>query len=404
MFENLSRVMAQNGGEYVAKVRKAMALNGDAESIRFMENLANGNDWTKMADEEVGSRVARLVVGAYDFTGLPEWVQGSGLAPFVRLARWSIEQTNNFAKFVVEPAARGNYKPLFLSLGGGMVGGQVINMVREQISNKELTIPGVQEIAAADTTNAEKISPLIYRAMAMASLTGTAGILSDLTRTVFDTKYQNFTHGFKYPAVEVVGNVATRTMQAVSEMTKPGGDIIGTLGQLGQVMLTENVQIARVLNNNIPRVFSGRTDAAKRLDTASKRRDLRVFNMTHGLPNTDSAIQRSSSTLRSGPIEEYKNIDTLDELIERSTPEQYKRIVDTAYSRAGGHPHRVLKEMRKAIGPNYNATPSLENPIELQMFHTWMSKLRSKQEADALVQGEVLKASLRDSKRDFLGI
>jgi len=277
--ELASRGLSQSIGTFIGDSQRALARAGNREAVEFLTKL--GSDWDSLSREELGTRIGQLFQGRYDITNLPRWALDSPVAPFVGMMKWSIEQANNFRKFVVAPALRGNLAPAAMTLIGGLGGGLVLNELRQMIGGSPSQVPTWKEIEQAD----DKTEAVAYKLISAAQVTGTAGIFSEMLKQVYESMSGRLPQGFRYPLFSVAGDITQRFTSAAKAVAD-GEDIGLVTAALMRDIMKTHVQILRTLHNQLGQLGVGEiapgVDPAKAVTQQRQRRDLRMFERLRG--------------------------------------------------------------------------------------------------------------------------
>ncbi len=269
--ENFGRGLSQNIGEYIARTNTALAQSGNKRANDFLDRVAP--NWRTLSEAELGTRIGQLFQGRYDATNLPQWLSDSPAAPFFSLARWNIEQWNNFREFAIKPARNGDPVPLISMLVAGIAGGVGIKEIREALSGRKSKIATLKEIAEAPEGSA-KYKEMVRYLGNLAQLSGTIGIVGEIGNMALDAASKDRPAAPSMPALEIVSDIIPRLIAAGIAMMD-GQDPLTVIAQVGRDIGNEHVSAYRFMENNLGR--TGAWDFAKaELDAANDRRDFRV--------------------------------------------------------------------------------------------------------------------------------
>ena len=371
MLENFSRGLSQSGAEYLIPLHLELAKAGDTKSIKLLKGLANNRDYTKLSVEQLASRLLDIGgQGTYDVRGLPVWMIDSQLAPFFKLAKWNVEQTHNFYKHVLLPAAKGeNYTPLFATLIGGTIGGYMAKELREFLNNKRTNIPSLVEIANAPD-DAQKLPAAVYNYAAAAAYSGYAGLIGDLAKSTLDIAHKNRPQGFNYPLAELTGDALAHIAAAVDAI-KEGEDILKVMPELSKNLFAKNMQVGRLAYNWLG-------DITKREDTAA-RRDLRVFKQLSGEELPSQII----------PSPDYEDLDAKRF---KQTPDLQEAVdllpslLTEAIEKAKGSPEKLKQELRKLKANSYQTMPNPDSmPLSFAQYIVYLQKTKGNEEASEVL-------------------
>lgn len=388
--EKGSRVLSQSIGEFIGQAQRKLARAGAGNARKFLEKL--GSDWDTISDEELGTRVAQLMQGRYDITNLPEWIRSSPLAPFVTMMRWSTEQANNFSKFVIEPARRGDYKPLAMTLVGGIGGGLVIEEMREQISGKEGYTPNLKELEEG-AGKPGFVDAITYKMMSAAQVTGTLGIFSEIMKQLYEAATGRMPQGFRYPVLGVFGDILQRFTAAAKGITD-GEDWTAITSQLVADVTSRHVQAARIIKNQL-----GRTGIAGEEDykQAEQRRDRAVFERMEGVPQPASVTTPPS----------YSRLTEKKQLDRASVGEAAQAVpalVKRAVQQAQGDPEILRSQLRRlrTIG-GLDSMPSPETvPGRFMAYYDWVRRTQGEDVAKVLLSEFLRKQAEGSVKRALI--
>lgn len=269
--ENFGRGLSQNIGEYIARTNTALAKSGNKRATEFLNRVAP--NWRTLSEAELGTRIGQLFQGRYDATNLPQWLSDSPAAPFFSLARWNIEQWNNFREFAIKPARNGDPVPLITMLVAGIAGGVGIKEVREALSGRKSKIATLKEIAEAPEGSAKYKEAVRYLGN-LAQLSGTMGIVSEMSNWGLDIASKDMPAAASMPALEVTRDIIPRLIAAGNAMMD-GEDPLTVITQVSRDIGNEHVSAYRFIEGNLGRtgVWS---EAGEDLADANARRDLRV--------------------------------------------------------------------------------------------------------------------------------
>ena len=382
--EGVARGLTNELGYLINESRLSLARKGSAEDIKWYNDMGV-KDWETRAVDDVGKEVAarftELNQGTYDYRGLPRWAIEGSISPFVSLAKWNIEQFNNWNKLVVNPAKNGNYTPLLMSTVGAVVGGVAVEELRKMINNRK----------PAQLTNEEwwnTKEDTTYKLAALASLAGYAGIVGELTKTVaLDMPRGNRPQGFTFPLTETIANTGDRIgqlMQALDENISPSEALVPFI----QGLLTDNIQMARIGNRLNERIND--PTAATQADAG---RDARVYKQAVKGEYVSSTAARANAMLR--PEERtFKKTESIEE-----AAAILPKIVEDAIKRSGGDYEKLQKEFERMKGNSVQTFPSPETqPVEFAKQYAWFVQSQGKEAADKAVQDFMRRRAVNKEK------
>ena len=378
--ENFGRGLSQNIGEYIARTNSALAKSGNKRSARFLDQVAP--NWRSLSDAELGTRIGQLFQGKYDATNLPQWLSDSPAAPFFSLARWNIEQWNNFREFAIKPARNGDPAPLISMTLAGLVGGVGIKEIREALSGRKSKIATLKEIMEAPEGSAKYKEAVRYFGN-LAQLSGTMGIVSEMSNWGLDIASKDMPAAASMPALEVTRDIIPRLI-AAGNAIMDGEDPLTVITQVGRDIGNEHVSAYRFIENNL-----GRTgvwdEAGEDLADANARRDLRVGKRLRGEP-IKAAVQL--------PID-YSRAEERAVEKTRDIPEMINKARELrADIKADPDRENRERRLRSAAASRPSYMPSREN--NPKAFREQLDFVRRTQGEDKA--NELLKRYLRDKK------
>lgn len=378
--ENFGRGLSQNIGEYIARTNTALAQSGNKRAADFLDRVAP--NWRTLSEAELGTRIGQLFQGRYDATNLPQWLSDSPAAPFFSLARWNIEQWNNFREFAIKPARNGDPVPLISMLVAGIAGGVGIKEIREALSGRKSKIATLKEIAEAPEGSA-KYKELVRYYANLAQLSGTIGIVGEIGNMVLDVASKDSPAAPSMPALEVTRDIIPRLIAAGNAMMD-GQDPLTVITRMSRDIGNEHVSAYRFLEGMAAR--TGMSDFAKtELDAANDRRDFRTGKRLRDEPikaavqypiNYDNAEERAMEEERD-PVKRRQMALKLRAKIKQD-PDKYNRE----------------RKMRAAATSRPSYLPSKEN--DPKAFREQLDFVRRTQGEDKAI--ELKKRYLRDKK------
>lgn len=390
--EMLSRSLAQSTGNLIAEAHLGLAKNGNTDSIKFLEKL--GSDWKTADPIELGTRVAQLMQGKYNITNLPKLITDSPIAPFFGMMKWSVEQANNFERFVIEPALKdNNFAPFIRTIIGGLGGGLLLNEMREELSGKKPYTATWGELKAGKDAPGYK-DALTYKMIGAAQVTGTAGIWMEILRQGYEELTGRMPQGFRYPVFEVGKDVKQRLGAAINAV-REGEDTGKVVTELTKDLLTRHVQMARVIRNQLGK--GGMWEEAKKdIDKSNMMRDEDVYNRMMDKPQA-AKVQTPPSYSR---LTE-KEFDKTDDLNEAAS--KVSELVERGVKRSQGDPATLRSEMRKLSTIDVRGMPSPDNdPIGFVKYYNWLRETQGPEKARQLTSEFMKRRALADVKRDMI--
>lgn len=389
--ELASRGLSQSIGEFIGETHRTLAKQGDADSLRFLGEL--GSDWQTISREELGTRIGQLMQGKYNLTNLPSWMTNSHAAPFLTMMRWSVEQLNNFERFVVEPARQGNWTPFVYTVIGGLGGGLAISALRELVGGRKQYAASWEELSEAEDSPGY-IDALTYKLMTAAQVTGTAGIMSEFLKQAYEKMTGRMPQGFRYPVWEVGEDIGARITAAVRAMNE-GEDWQKILPELLKDIGTRHVQMGRIIYNQYGKFGDPKSRAAEDIRRANQRRDLSVFERLHGIPQP-TMIEAPPSYSR---LTEREFDRASVEDAQRLLPQLVRRAVD----RAQGNPELIASELRKLRTIDVQGMPNPDTlPLRFVQYHNWVRRTQGSEAAQKLLVDYLTRQAQAQAKREVV--
>lgn len=372
--DKVAKTFAKALGEEIVPLRIQEARNGDEWSQRMMKQLdASWTPQKKYSPQEVSqlaSVLGGMIHGSHDYRTLPELMNRETVVkPFLSLMSWSVAQTNQWLKHVWEPALKGDLQPLMMSTLGALVGGYVIQQMRQGISDKKSNIPSFSELLHSSKGLEGNIPLMAYNFMQMASYTGFMGLGSTIGKMGFDAAYKNIPQGATFPLDEAVTNVGKTVHDAVSAwLQTPDTDAFFQIFPRAMIDITkENYQLARIATSWAADYgISGETEKYKR-DVNVGTQDLRRYRMAEGLPY-EQQTESSNNPYLNMPAKEFKRTLDVGEAARDLPP-----ILSLYMQRARGNPD-VLKEEFQGLKQNsYQTMPSPETmPLQYARYYNFL--------------------------------
>jgi len=404
--ERRARAMSQAMGEFIADFHRHRLNTLPKTHPEFKRSLEffkgvyrdpavlSRLDDANFSYEEAGSRIAELLQGNYDFSNLPSWAIDSGVAPFFRLARWNIEQTNNFRRFIIEPARQGNLRPLIYSLFGSVVGGIIVKELREKLNRREAYFPDLQELAESKDGLLQPAT--LHNLLTAASYAGFAGILSDVVRSGVDAAYGNRVQSFQFPAYGMLSNLASDSINAMTAIYDGEAPIIDTALQLTLNQLKANVQSARLLNAWVLEHpdwgLSEQGKQKRELQIAG--RDLRAYRIAQGMK-----VPRMSEV--SGNPYEYPTIKQFKRT--RNPQEAAKllpEVIRQTFVRADKTPEGVKRAFTGLKQMPYNILPA--GDFEKAQYYNYLTRVHGREKANQIFTSYMKQQAINDMKRKMI--
>ena len=396
--EKVARGITMQAGYIAAMDNMQRALNGDKSAVQFFHDMgprvpeANDMHWEKLiragADGrqelamEVGANLVRTTQGTYDVRGLPKWAIRGKISPFVSLAKWNFERSNNFAKTVVAPLTeRGDPVPLLKATIGIFMGGAAVEYVSEKLSKRRGTTPKWSELRnAPDAT----LGDYTYRLMGLASMSGQAGVVSELLKTGQDFTNRNNAQGFEFQLYEFGVDFLTK-VRHMTEALDEGEPLVSVLPAFITEMATGNIQNIRLLTARMDMISN--SEFAKRaqdkLRRGEQRKQLKIFE------NLTDAPQRGFQMVRANPflnkdLREFKRTADMPKAVGLLRDKILPRVLDETR----GQPIERLRKRLAGIRASDRVSvpnPDME-PVKFRNYMEFLSNTQGPDVATGLVQ------------------
>lgn len=368
--EQLSRTWAYSNGKVLATENLIAASRGKAsrQQKKFLDDFGPEGWGDKVeslstdtaAIKEIATKYAESIAGTYDARGLPSWALEGPLAPMLSLNRWSIEKTNNFVKYTLDPMKEGNFTPFlnqtaWLMLGGGAA----IEALNELLNNKKSKLPSVKELEAAKDLGGNWKEGTIYKAIGLAALSGYFGEAANLTKLMADAHYKNSDRWYNL----MVAEFAHRTASYVPHFTDAllHKDIDLAL-DIASDYISEYSQTWRVLSHQISK------ERKDELLSQDENRDVKVFKqlMDKDLGEIPTDVVKDYSKEYQRKFHKARTFEKTAEVFPKAR-EEAMRDVKT---------EEDYKSATRGLGAaSYRGYPSVDNsPIEAMQFNQFLSK------------------------------
>lgn len=397
LLETASRVLNYGEGRYLVldafNAIRAGRLDGTKRG--FLDDFVP--DWQKYKKGEVpvevideaAAKYVESVQGTYDYRGLPEVAMKGTLSPYLSLARWNIEKFNNFTKQVVQPATKGNYKPLLMATLGAFIGGTAVNALVAEVTGRKERTANWDEIA----NSKEQTGLIAYKLAALASLAGYSGMLGDLVKSSFDARYKNRVQSFSNPLVDAGGTILEDgkfLVQALQEGDMPA------ISDVLHLLASDFIQAYRVA---IPHLSE---EKQKELEDANNRRDLKVWKMGEGLPLADSTLTRPNPLINKD-MRQFKETTDVAEAA-GLLPALIDKAIKKATDENGMINPEILKaELSRYKRNSYQTVPSPErNPMAAGQYMDWLSKTQGADVASRRIEDYVRRNAINRAKSSMV--
>jgi hypothetical protein len=397
--EQLTRGMAFGEGKFLAmdNLWAAKNRNLSRQGKDFLDNFGP-EDWRTYVTkgefppdvlQEIAAQYVESVQGTYDPRGLPSISRKGSFAPYLSLARWNIEKLNNFDKYVVQPAFRGNIIPLLMSTLGMFIGGEAVNQLVQVVTKRKEKTPTYKELAAiAEEPEGKLGQAVLYKLAGLASLAGYGGLVGDLSKAGMDTWFKNRAQTYNNPLITGAESIGRNVVDAV-EALKNGDLNIG----------------ADVLSQVMEDFFQGYRITLAQLDPEKKQqieesntlRDLKLFKTTTGLPVGEVTTDRANPFLNKN-IKRFKKTSDIGEAVEL-----LPQLLEHAFTKADGNIDTLQSELKKIKQNNYQTFPNPDNmPLTFIRYLNRLSKSQSPEIASERLNDYILKNTINKVKAELV--
>lgn len=394
-FDQMIRAINFGSGRLAALDFMEQKLSGKLSKSgeKFFEDFGRGIDWQNkdtFTPEElktIAGRFVDSVQGTYDYRGLPRQAFEGSIAPWLQLSRWGIEKTNNFTKYAVNPALKGDYKPLLMSLLGAYLGGSAVEKITELTTGRKKKQADYKEIKAAHEAGKNVLPDVVYKAIGLMAAGSHIGIVGDLTKSIMDAAYgKNRPQAYNNVLLEFAESSAANMANLLKTGIDEGVSFDLLANSVGQ-FFEDNIQTYRILNGHL------NSDKAEDIEKSNKLRDLRTFNTLNGKAITDlsNPFALSFSDL---PIKKFKRADSIEE-----ARDMLPGLISRALEKANGDPEVFQKEMTKIKKNSYQTMPNPDKwPISFRNYVTFLEKTQGKDVAQERVLDYIKKNELNREK------
>lgn len=359
--EMATRTVAFGQGKYLAIDAFHSLANArmTPQKLKFLKDFAP--DYKsykgKMPDEKtldlIAARYVESVQGSYDYRGLPSIAMKGSLTPYLALARWNIEKFNNFTKHVVEPARQGNWTPLLNATIGMLAGGAAVTALVEAATGRKDRMPKVAEIKEA--LPEEQAQMIAYKLAGLASMSGYAGALGDVIKSVMDKMHGNRPQTWSNPLIEagVTGwNTAYDMVEAIQN-----GDVPAFTDAMNAI-LEDYFQSYRIA------VAQLSPEKQKELQARNESRDLRVYKSGRGLPTSKYTRERANPFMNP-EVRRFKETEDVAEAMRLG-----RKLTSEAVAEAEGDPARLRSGLTRLKINSLATMPSPERDPRLFRDYT----------------------------------
>lgn len=395
--ERATRVMAYGTGKFLAMDNLWAAHTGKLtkQGRRFLDDFIP--EWEKYVESgefpdlvlrRAAARYVGSVQGTYTYQGLPAIAQRGSLAPYLALARWNIEKTNNFIKYNIEPLRQGNPTPFLMSTLGMFIGGAALTQLVELATNKKQKTPTFSEIAAAKQQGASITLPVVWKLAALSSLAGYTGMIGDITKSLMDLQFKNRAQTWDNPLLVGVSTLGRNAWDVVE--AAQSGDLELTADVLSN-FLEDTAQAYRLALNHLG------PEKLKDIARTDKIRDLRMYRQLMGEDVTEATRERPNPYIGS-EARKFKRTADINEAIELAP-----KLIDRAFEKSGGDIERLRSELQSLKQSSYQTMPSFENmPLHFIRYLHYLTQTQGEEAAQERLRDYLTQTTLNRAKRSLI--
>lgn len=398
LLENTARTLAFGEGMHLAMDAVSSLKTGNLTGAKrgFLEDfIPEWKDYKKgevptSAIEEAAAKYVESVQGTYDYRGLPSIVTKGTLSPVVSLARWNVEKFNNFTKHVVEPATKGNYKPLLMSTIGMLIGGAAVEKLVEETSGRKLRTPSWKEVSESK----HDVQMAAYKLAGLASMSGYMGVLGDVTKNMLDRYYGNRAQTWSNPLIQGL-DTAVEDIGFIQEALEKEGPSLKLVTDAITMFMNDYVQAHRVATAQLP-------EKREELADVNKRRDLRVYQMGEGQNLSPASTQRVNP-LVDAKSRTFKRTDDIQEAVSL-VPDLIDEAIEASKDEAGNvNPEELKKNLSKLKRNTYQTVPSPEtSPLETMKYMDFLGRTQGTDEASRRLEDYMRRNALNRAKSSMI--
>lgn len=378
--EVLSRATAYGQGKFLAmdNLQKLVRGSDNSQSKKFFKDFGEGVDlqsaiktkeFTPQQVQKIASRYVESVQGTYTYSGLPQLTQHGSFAPVLSLARWNIEKYNNFVKYNIEPLRDGNFYPLLMSTVGMLIGGTAVTELNKLLTGRKDKAPTYEELAKALEDDTNPTSAITYKLAALSSMSGYAGIVGDLTKSLMDKQFHNIPQTYNNPLIEGIANAGELSWDMIEALQQ--GDLNSYSDILSEI-LERYFQTYRLALAN----FSDEKKAD--ISDANAKRDLKMFKNLNDYPVADVSGDRPNPFLRS-ETKKFKKTEDLNEAVEL-----LPTIIQKEFERSQGNFGMFKRRLEGLKQNSYPIMPNMDTDPE--QFAKYVNYIRATQGDEAATE------------------
>lgn len=395
-FDELARAINYGQGKYATLDYFERLKTNNPEAKKWFKTFGEGIDLTKLELtpedlKKISGRYVDSVQGTYDSRGLPRGAFEGTFAPYLNLARWNIEKSNNFIKYTVNPALQGDYKPLIRSTLGMVLGGAAITSLSELITKRKQKTAEIGELKEAYKSGNNIAPDVFYKLAGLVSAAGHIGIVGDVTKGIMDYAYgKNRPQVYNNILIEAAENTAMLVGSLVSEINENGASV-GLVTETINKVLEDNLQSYRMIMAHLS------ADKSEDIDRANKMRDLRVYKTLSGEKITDLSSPFKVN-FKSSLADKYKKSQDPEE-IQKLLPE----LVGRALERSGDDPEKLKKELSKLKENSYQTMPNPRRwPLTFTKYFIHLKNTQGEDVAKDRLTDYIQKNQMNQLKSDLI--
>jgi len=399
LLENISRGILTSGGKFVALAEIPRAIKGDKKAIKFFE-INGPKDWKtllqkgdfKTLSDKTGARIAELTQQSYDVRDLPTWALEGKLSPFFAIAKWNIGRANNFAKYIINPAMKGDFAPAIKAILGGFLSATALNEVRQYLFKRKPSAPEWKELIEAGPSAGW--DDWAYKMATLSSYAGFAGIVGDMARIGFDISHRVKPQGYNMQLADLVGNtfdIIQNATIAIQDGDNPYDVLYNTLKELAE----SNIQVVKLYT------ASTRNEAEQQhVKAQNYRRDLRTFEYLHDYPY-DKLSGTIGNRVGGSKIKEFKRTPDL----QKAAQLLQQDIIPSEIARWRNKPEVLMRRLRSLKQNSYQTFPNIEErPIEALEYASFVKRVRGQKNLQDMLQDYLKQNALNKAKSSFVPV
>lgn len=401
--ERMSRATAFGQGKWLAmdNIYRARAGGLSAQGRKFLNDFGPENWYATYGKtgafppdvlREVAAKYVESVQGAYDYRGLPALAMKGSLAPYASLARWNIEKLNNFQKYVINPAKQGNITPLLMSTVGMLIGGEAVNQLVQTVTGRKERTPNAEELVALAKESPEEGGQLTeaigYKLAGLASLSGYAGILGDITKLIYDKLEKNRPQTYGNPLLQGLDTAQQDIFNVIEAANK--GDL-NSFSDTMNMVLQDYFQAYRLALGQLS------PEQRQQIERTNKFRDLKLYRQTHGLDVGDVSTDLPNPLLNTNE-KKFKQTGDMQEAVDL-----FPDLIKKAIEDANGNPEVLVRNLRGLKENNYQTMPNPDSmPLTFRRYLMFLEQSQGSDKATERLLDYLRQNAVNKAKSDLV--